>query len=151
MSYLTTSNLPWFNGPNTLGSCAILLFTALDFTFSTRHIHNWASFPPWPSLFILSGATSNCPLLFPSRILDTFWPGGSSFGMISFYLYILFMRSSGQEYWSGLPFPSPVDHVLLELFTMTCSSWMALHSMAHSFIYASSFATTRLWSMKGYQ
>ena len=29
---------------------------------------------------------------------------------------------------------SPVDHVLLELSTMTCWSWVTLHSMAHSFI-----------------
>ena len=35
---------------------------------------------------------------------------------------------------SGLPFPSPVDHILSELSTMTCPSWVALHSMAHSFI-----------------
>ena len=28
----------------------------------------------------------------------------------------------------------PVDHVLSELSTMTCPSWVALHSMAHSFI-----------------
>ena len=39
-----------------------------------------------------------------------------------------------QEYWSGLAFPSPVDHILSELSTMTCPSWVALHGMAHSFI-----------------
>ena len=39
-----------------------------------------------------------------------------------------------QEYWSGLPFPPPVDHVLSELSTMTRPSWVALHGMAHSFI-----------------
>ena len=44
------------------------------------------------------------------------------------------MGFSWQEYWSGLPFPSPVDHILLELSTMTCPSWVALHGMAHSFI-----------------
>ena len=38
-----------------------------------------------------------------------------------------------QEYWSGLPFPFPVDHVLPELFTMTHPTWVALHSIAHSF------------------
>ena len=27
---------------------------------------------------------------------------------------------------------SPVDHVLPELFTVTCPSWVALHRMAHS-------------------
>ena len=44
------------------------------------------------------------------------------------------MGFSQQEYWSGLPFPSPVDHVLSELSTMTCLSWVALHGMAYSFI-----------------
>ena len=38
-----------------------------------------------------------------------------------------------------LPFPTvhpvkAVDHVFSELFTMTRLSWVALHSMAHSFI-----------------
>ena len=31
-------------------------------------------------------------------------------------------------------FPSPVEHILSELSTMTCPFWVALHSMAHSFI-----------------
>ena len=44
------------------------------------------------------------------------------------------MGFSRQEYRSGLPFPSPVDHVLSELSTMTHPSWVALHDMAHSFI-----------------
>ena len=44
------------------------------------------------------------------------------------------MGFSRQEYWSGLPFPSPVNHILLELYTMTHPSWMTLHGMAHSFI-----------------
>ena len=60
--------------------------------------------------------------------------GSSSFSVLSFCLFILFMGFSRQEYWSGLSFPSPVDHVLSELSTMTCPSWVALHSMAHSFI-----------------
>ena len=40
----------------------------------------------------------------------------------------MFMGFSRQEYWSGLPFPSPVAHILSEFSTMT------LHGMAHSFI-----------------
>ena len=44
------------------------------------------------------------------------------------------MGFSRQEYWSGLPFPSPVDHILLELSTMTCLSWVALQGIGHSFI-----------------
>ena len=51
-----------------------------------------------------------------------------------FFLFKLFMELSQQEYWSGLPFPPPVGHVLSELSTMTCPSWVALHSMAHSFL-----------------
>ena len=35
---------------------------------------------------------------------------------------------------SGLPFPSPVDHILSELSTMTHPSWVAIYSMADSFI-----------------
>ena len=38
--------------------------------------------------------------------------GSSSFSITSFCLFILFMGFSRQEYWSGLPFPSPVDHIL---------------------------------------
>ena len=55
---------------------------------------------------------------------------------MSFCLFILFivMGFLQQEYCSGLPFPPPVDHVLSELFSMACLSWVALHSMAHSFI-----------------
>ena len=60
--------------------------------------------------------------------------GSSSFSVLSFCFFILFMGFSGQKYWSGLPFPSPVDHKLLELSTMTHPSWAALHGMAHSFI-----------------
>ena len=44
------------------------------------------------------------------------------------------MGFSRQEYLSGLPFPLPVDHILSELSTMTRPSWVALQSMAHSFI-----------------
>ena len=43
------------------------------------------------------------------------------------------MRFSQQVYWGGLPFSSPVDHVLSELSAMTYPS-TALHNMAHSFI-----------------
>ena len=37
----------------------------------------------------------------------------------------LIMGFSRQEYWSGLPFPSPVDHILSDLSTMTRPSWVA--------------------------
>ena len=67
------------HGPNVPGSCPILFFTALDFTFITRHIHTCTSFPLWPGHFILSRTVSSCPPFFPSSILDTFQPGGLIF------------------------------------------------------------------------
>ena len=60
-------------------------------------------------------------------------PGSSSFIVLSLCLFVLFMGFSRQECWS-LPFPSPVDHILSELSTMTCPSWVALFGMAHSLI-----------------
>ena len=68
----------------------------------------------------------------------TYWAptdlGSSSFSILSFCLFILFMGFSRQEYWNALSFSSPVDHILSDLSTMTRLSWVALHSMAHSFI-----------------
>ena len=40
--------------------------------------------------------------------------GSSPFGVLS-YCFFWFSR---QEYWSGLPFPSPVDHILSDLSTI---------------------------------
>ena len=34
------------------------------------------------------------------------------------------MGFSRQEYWSGMSFPSPVDHILSDLSTMTRPSWV---------------------------
>ena len=44
--------------------------------------------------------------------------GSSSFSVIFFCFYILFMGFSRPEYWSGLPFPSPGD--LLDLGFLHC-------------------------------
>ena len=66
--------------------------------------------------------------------MGTYDLGSSSFSVLSFCLFILFMGFSKQEHCSGLPFPSPMDHVLSELSTMTRPSWVAQHSKAHSFI-----------------
>ena len=66
----------------------------------------------------------------------TLWPIFFMFcsALCNLSLFILFMGFSRQEYWSGLPFPSPVDQVLSELSTMTHPPWVALHGMAHSSI-----------------
>ena len=89
---------------NIPGAYAILLFTVLDFTFTTRHTYNRASFLLWPSHFIFSRAISNCPLLFPSGILDTFQPRVARLpaSYLFAFSYLLSMEFSKQEYWSGL-------------------------------------------------
>ena len=56
--------------------------------------------------------------------------GSTSFSILSFCLFILYLGFSRQEYWSGLPFPSPGDDLLSDLSTMTCPSWVAPHDMA---------------------
>ena len=140
LSYLTTSNLPWF----------------MDLTFqvpmqycSLQH----RTFLPHPQLgvFALAPATSTTGCWFCFGCISSFflelflhwspvayWAptnlGSSSFGVLPFCLFILFMGFSRQGYWNRLPFSSPVDHILSELFTMTHWSWVALHGMAHSFI-----------------
>ena len=76
--------------------------------------------------------------LFLNSSLVAYWAPtnlrSSSFSVLSFWLCILFMGFSKQEYWSDLPFPSLVDHILSELSIMTYPFWVALHSMTHSFI-----------------
>ena len=131
MSCLTTSNLPWFMDLTFQVSMQILFFTALDFTSITSHIYKWAWFLLWPSLFVLSGAIS---LLFPGSILDTFWLGEVIFWCHIFFLFYTVYGFLRWEYSSGLPFPSPVDHVLSEFSTMTCPFWVVPQSMAHYFI-----------------
>ena len=56
--------------------------------------------------------------------------GSSSFNILSFCLFILFMGFSRQEYWSGLPFPSPVDHILSDFSTVIHPCWVVPHGMA---------------------
>ena len=53
-----------------------------------------------------------------------------SFIIQLFWIFILFLRISRQEYWSGLPFPSPVDHILSDFSTMTCPTWEAPQGLA---------------------
>ena len=110
------------HGPDIPGSYAILLFTASDLVSFTSHIQSWVLFLLWLHPFILSGVIS---ALISSSILGTYWPGSSSFRMLSFRLFILFTGFSRQEHWSGLPFPSPVHHILSDLSTMTRPSWVA--------------------------
>ena len=77
--------------------CNIAL-TASDLASITSHIHNWVLCLLWLHLFILSGVIS--PL-----ISVAYWAptdlGSSSFSILSFCLFILFMGFSRQESESG--------------------------------------------------
>ena len=130
ISCLTPSNLPWF----------------MDLTFqvpmrycSLQHQTLLPSPVTFTTVCFCFGSVSSFFLeLFLHWSLVAYWAptnlGSSSLSVLSFCLFTLFMRFSRQEYWSGVPFPSTVDHVLSELFTMTRLSWVALQGMAHSFI-----------------
>ena len=131
VSCLTTSNLPWFMDLTfqvPMQYCSLQHRTLLPspVTSTTGGCFCFGSF----SSFFLELFLHWSPVAYwaPTDL------GSSSFSVLSFCFFILFMGFSRQEYWSGLPFPSPVDHILSELSTVTCLSWVALHGMAHSFI-----------------
>ena len=128
--HLTTSNLPWFIDLTfqvPMQYCSLQHQTLLpspDIS-TTGHCFHFGSVS---SLFLELFLHSSPVAYWASTDL-----GSSSFSVIAFCLFILFLGFSRQEYWSGLPFSSPMDHILSELSTMTHPSWVALHGMAHSF------------------
>ena len=104
------------HGPNIPGSYAILFFTVSDFTSITSHIHNWVCFYFGSvSSFFLELSLYWSPVAYwaPTDL------GSSSFSVLSFWVFTVSMGFSRQEYWNGLPFPAPVDHVLSDLSTTT--------------------------------
>ena len=122
ISCLTTSNLPWF----------------VDLTFQVP-MQSWSL---QHQTLLLSPVTSTTGYYFhfgsaSSFFLDLFlhsppiayWASAymevQFFNVISFLPFHIFMGFSRQEYWSGFPFPSPVDHILSDLSNMTCPSWVA--------------------------
>ena len=59
--------------------------------------------------------------------------GSSSFNVLYFCSFMLFMGFSRQEYWSSLPFPSSVDHILPDSPPWpVCLGWP--HTASLSFI-----------------
>ena len=105
ISCLITSNLPWF----------------MDLTFQIPM--EYCSLQYWTLLLSLVTSTAGYYFCFgsiPSFFLELFlhwspvayWSptdlGSSSFSVLSFCLFMLFIWFPRQEYWGGLPFPSPV-------------------------------------------
>ena len=111
ISRLTTFNLPWFMDLTfqvPMQYCSLQHHTLLlsPVTSTTGYCFCFGSIP----LFFLE--------LFLHWSPVTYWAatdlGSSSFSILSFCLFILFMGFWRQEYWSGLPVPSPVEHILSE-------------------------------------
>ena len=130
ISCLTTSNLPWFMDLTfqvPMQHCSLHHRTLLPLPVTTTTGRCFCC--GFVSSFLLELFLQSSPVAYwaPNDL------GRSSFSVISFCLFILFMGFSRQEYWSGLPFPSPVRHILSELSTMTPPPWVALNGMAHSF------------------
>ena len=102
------------------------------FTTSATTTEHHFCFDPASSFFLelLVIALCSCPVVY----WTPFDPVNSSSSITSFCLFILPIQFSWREYWSGLPFPSPVDHVLSELSIMTYPSWVALLGTVHGFI-----------------
>ena len=131
ISCLTTFNLPWFiklTFQDPMHYCSLqhqtLLLSPVTstavccFCFGSISSFFLELFLHWPP--VAYWAPTNLGVHFSVSYL--------------FCLFIQFMGFSRQEYWSGLPFPSPVNHILSNLHTMTRPSWVALQGMAHSFI-----------------
>ena len=124
ISYLTTSNLPWF----------------MDLTFQVPMQycslqHGTLLLSPVPSITGYCFCFDSIPSFFLELFLHwspvAYWAptdlGSFSFNILSFCFFILFMGFSRQEYWSGLPFPFTVDHILSDFSTMTCPCSVAPH------------------------
>ena len=128
ISCLTTSNLPWFMDLTLqvpMQYCSLKHQTLLPspVTSTTGCCFCLVSI----SSFFLELFLQWCPVAYwgPADL------GSLSFSVLSFCLFMGFLR---QEYWRGLLFPSPVNHVFSEPSRFTFPSWVALHGMAHSFI-----------------
>ena len=131
ISCLTTSNLPWF------------MYLTLQVPMQYCSLQHWTLLPsPVISTtgccFCFSSISSFFLELFLHCSPVAYWAptdlGSSSFSVLSFYLFMLFMGFSRQEYWRGLPFPSPVDHTLSDLSTMPDHLGWPYMAVARSFI-----------------
>ena len=132
ISCLTTSNMPWlmdltFQVP--MQYCSLLHCSLLHRTLLLSPV------PSTTGHCFCSGSIHSFFLeLFLHWSPVAYWAptdlGSSCFSILSFCLLILFMGFSRQENWSSLPFPSPGDHILSALSTMTRPSCVVPHGMA---------------------
>ena len=129
ISCLTTSNLPWFM--DLTFQVPMQYCSASDLASITSDIPNWVLILLWLHQFILSEVSS---LVISSSILGTYWPGEFIFQcpiFLPLHTVHEFLKARIWK-WFSIPFSSGPH--LAELSTITRSSWLALHSMAHSFL-----------------
>ena len=148
--YVSFQGTPWFRDlPSQIPMwyCFLQHWTLLSLPDTSTNKHHFC-LGPSASFFMKLLVIALCSS--PVAYWTPFNLGGSSSSVISFCFFILFLGFSRQEYWSGLPLPPPVDHILSELSTLTSPSWVACMAwIIASLSYASPFAMTRLWSIKG--
>ena len=116
LSCLTTSSLPWFVDLTfqiSMQYCSLQHQTLLlsPVTSTAGYYFCFGS-------IILSGVICS---LTSSSIWAPTDLGSTSFSILPFCLFILFMGLSRQEYWSGLPFPFPA----LSTFCQLSPPWPA--------------------------
>ena len=134
ISCLTTSNLPWFMNLTfhfPMQYCSLTHRTLLP---SPIHLPNISKHPQLGIVFTLVLSLHSFWSYFSTLsqyILGTYQPGASGWNLSAFSHCS--WGSQGKN--TGLPFPSRVDHILLDLSSMTHLSWVALHGTAHSFIW----------------
>ena len=119
-------------------------------TLSHQPIGTFASTRHWPSP-ILSVTINNCPLLFPSNILDTFRPG---LGVLIFWCYtflpfyivhgVLVARTL--EWFAILEW---MTFIRTLHYDPVCLGWPCTSWLIALLSYSSPFTSTRQWSMKG--
>ena len=123
ISCLTSFNLPWFMDLTfqvPMQYCSLHYLTLLlsPVTSTTGYC------------FCLVSIHSFSLELFLHWSLVVYWAptnlGSSFFSFLSFCLFVPFMGFSRQEYWSGLPFPSPKDQ-----FSQTSPPWSILFGWPH--------------------
>ena len=116
------------HGPNIPGSYAILFSTATDFTFTTRHIRNWAAFLLWPSASFFLDLLVIALCSSPVEHWTSYNPRGSSSSVIYFAFSYCSWGSHDEN--TGV-----VCHSLLQwTFCQNFSLWPILGGLAHSFI-----------------
>ena len=136
ISCLTTSNLPWFKDLTfqiSMQYCSLQHQTLLlsPVTSTAGYYLCFGSIPSFFLEFFLHW--SPVVAYWAPTDLESF-----SFSILSFCLFILFMWFSRQKYWSGLPFPSPVDQALHHNF-------VAVMKTGNSLIWHSSFSTSEIF------